>query len=79
MKSIPGLRLGAAGSERLRYEKLLVCLLKKRGDRGLRIPLKNYPQRIPRIPWHDDSVTWDVDIPRDLERLSEFYYSGGAL
>ncbi len=26
MKSIPALRLGAASSERFRYEKLLVCL-----------------------------------------------------
>jgi molybdenum cofactor cytidylyltransferase len=49
------------------------------GDVGLRSLIKNYPQRVTRVPWHDDSVTWDVDTPRDLERLSEFYYRGGAL
>jgi molybdenum cofactor cytidylyltransferase len=40
------------------------------GDVGLRFLIKNYPQRVTRIPWHDDSITWDVDTPRDLERLS---------
>jgi len=32
-----------------------------------------------RLPIHDESVTWDVDTPRDLERLSELGYSGGPL
>jgi molybdenum cofactor cytidylyltransferase len=49
------------------------------GDVGLRFLIRNYPQRATRVPWHDDSVTWDIDTPRDLERLSEFYYRGGAL
>jgi len=40
------------------------------GDVGLRFLIRNYPQRVTRVPWHDDSVTWDVDTPRDLERLS---------
>jgi molybdenum cofactor cytidylyltransferase len=41
------------------------------GDAGLRFLIRNYPERVTRVPWHDDSVTWDVDTPRDLERLSE--------
>ncbi|MBW2076538.1 MAG: nucleotidyltransferase family protein [Deltaproteobacteria bacterium] len=40
------------------------------GDAGLRVLIKNYPERVTRVPWHDDSVTWDVDTPRDLERLA---------
>jgi molybdenum cofactor cytidylyltransferase len=40
------------------------------GDAGLRGLIRNYPERVTRVPWHDDSVTWDVDTPRDLERLA---------
>ena len=40
------------------------------GDVGLRALIRNYPERVTRVPWHDDSVTWDVDTPRDLERLA---------
>jgi molybdenum cofactor cytidylyltransferase len=40
------------------------------GDIGLRVLIRNYPERVTRIPWHDDSITWDVDTPRDLERLA---------
>ncbi len=40
------------------------------GDVGLRVLIRNYPERVTRVPWHDDSVTWDVDTPRDLERLA---------
>jgi molybdenum cofactor cytidylyltransferase len=41
------------------------------GDIGLRLLIRDYPERVTRVPWHDDSVTWDVDTPQDLERLSE--------
>jgi molybdenum cofactor cytidylyltransferase len=41
------------------------------GDAGLRFLIRNYPERVTRVPWHDDSVIWDVDTQRDLERLSE--------
>jgi molybdenum cofactor cytidylyltransferase len=40
------------------------------GDVGLRVLIRNYPEQVTRIPWHDDSVTWDVDTLRDLERLA---------
>jgi len=40
------------------------------GDVGLRVLIRNYPERVTRVPWHDNSVTWDVDTPRDLERLA---------
>jgi molybdenum cofactor cytidylyltransferase len=41
------------------------------GDAGLRFLIRNYPEQVTRVPWHDASVTWDVDTPRDLERLSD--------
>jgi len=41
------------------------------GDVGLRFLIRNYPDQVTRVPWHDDSVTWDVDTQQDLERLSE--------
>jgi molybdenum cofactor cytidylyltransferase len=49
------------------------------GDVGLRFLIRNYSEQVTRIPWQDDSVTWDVDTPHDLERLSvvsigEVYY-----
>lgn len=40
------------------------------GDAGLRVLIRNHPERVTRLPWHDDSVTWDIDTPRDLERLA---------
>jgi len=40
------------------------------GDVGLRLLVRNYPERVTMVPWHDDSVTWDIDTPQDLERLS---------
>jgi molybdenum cofactor cytidylyltransferase len=41
------------------------------GDVGLRVLIRNYPERVTRVPWHDDSVIWDIDTPRDLERLAQ--------
>jgi CTP:molybdopterin cytidylyltransferase MocA len=40
-----------------------------RGDVGLRVILKKYPKAVKKIPWRDNSVTWDIDTPKDLERL----------
>jgi molybdenum cofactor cytidylyltransferase len=40
------------------------------GDAGLRVLIRNYPEWVTRVPWYDDSVTWDVDTPLDLERLA---------
>jgi len=40
-----------------------------KGDVGLRVLIKKYPKVVKKIPWSDDSVTWDIDIPEDLERL----------
>ena len=40
------------------------------GDTGLRVLIRDYPERVTKLPWHDDSVTWDVDTPLDLERLA---------
>jgi CTP:molybdopterin cytidylyltransferase MocA len=44
---------------------------KIKGDVGLRVLIKKYPKVVKKIPWSDDSVTWDIDIPEDLERLYE--------
>ena len=38
------------------------------GDRGLRGLLKRYPEEVKNVPWHDDSVTCDIDTPGDLEK-----------
>jgi molybdenum cofactor cytidylyltransferase len=38
------------------------------GDTGLRGLLKRYPKEVKMVPWHDDSVTFDIDTPRDLEK-----------
>ena len=40
-----------------------------KGDVGLRALIKTYPKVVKKIPWSDDSVTWDIDTPQDLERL----------
>ena len=40
-----------------------------KGDAGLRILIEKYPKVVRKIPWSDDSVTWDVDTPQDLKRL----------
>jgi CTP:molybdopterin cytidylyltransferase MocA len=37
------------------------------GDRGLRALLRRYPKEVKMVPWHDDSVTCDIDTPGDLE------------
>ena len=42
---------------------------KLRGDVGLRVLLKKYPKAVKKIPWQDDSVIWDIDTPKDLERF----------
>jgi len=46
-------------------------ITKIKGDVGLRVLIKKYPKVVKKIPWSDDSVIWDVDIPEDLERLYE--------
>jgi len=38
------------------------------GDRGLRGLLKRYPQEVKMLAWPDDSVTFDIDTPADLEK-----------
>jgi molybdenum cofactor cytidylyltransferase len=38
------------------------------GDRGLRGLLKRYPKEVKKVPWHEDSVTCDIDTPGDLEK-----------
>ena len=40
-----------------------------KGDVGLRALIKRYPKVVRKIPWSDDSVTWDIDTPQDLGRL----------
>ena len=40
-----------------------------RGDVGLRVLMDKFRGAVKRIPWHDDSVTRDVDTSEDLERL----------
>lgn len=39
------------------------------GDVGLRGLMHKFPEAVKRIPWHNDSVTRDVDTSGDLERL----------
>ena len=39
------------------------------GDVGLRGLMHKFPEVVKRIPWHNDSVTRDVDTSGDLERL----------
>jgi len=39
------------------------------GDTGLRVLLKRYPKQVKMLAWHDDSVTLDIDTPRDLEKV----------
>jgi CTP:molybdopterin cytidylyltransferase MocA len=41
-----------------------------KGDVGLRILIKKYLKAVKKIPWRDDSVTWDIDTLQDLERLN---------
>ena len=43
---------------------------KIKGNVGLRILIKKYPKVVKKIPWKDDSVTWDIDTPKDLEMLN---------
>jgi CTP:molybdopterin cytidylyltransferase MocA len=39
------------------------------GDTGLRVLLRRYPKEVKKmVAWHDDSVTFDIDTPRDLEK-----------
>jgi CTP:molybdopterin cytidylyltransferase MocA len=40
-----------------------------KGDVGLRMIIKKYQKAVKIIPWQDDSVTRDIDTPKDLERL----------
>jgi len=40
-----------------------------KGDVGLRALIKTHPKVVRKIPWSDDSVTWDIDTAQDLERL----------
>jgi len=42
---------------------------KIKGNVGLRILIKKHPKVVKKIPWKDNSVTWDIDTPKDLERL----------
>jgi molybdenum cofactor cytidylyltransferase len=49
------------------------------GDVGLRLLIRNYPEQVTRVLWHDDSVTWDVDTPQDLKRLSRPSYGDDLL
>jgi len=44
-------------------------IVKIKGDVGLKVLINKYPKMVERVPWKDDSVTWDIDNPRDLERL----------
>jgi len=44
---------------------------KIKGDIGLRILINKYSRVVKKIPWGDDSVTWDIDTPQDLERLQK--------
>jgi CTP:molybdopterin cytidylyltransferase MocA len=38
------------------------------GDTGLRGLLRKYPREVKMVAWDDDSVTYDIDTPRDLEK-----------
>ena len=44
-------------------------IFKLEGDIGLRSLLAQYPKAVKKIPWNDDSVIFDIDTPKDLERL----------
>ena len=39
------------------------------GDVGLRVLIHKFPEAAKKLPWHNDSVTHDIDTSRDLERL----------
>jgi molybdenum cofactor cytidylyltransferase len=39
------------------------------GDVGLRVLMDKFKGAVKRIPWHNDSVTRDIDTSEDLERL----------
>lgn len=39
------------------------------GDVGLRVLMHKFPELVKKIPWHNDSVTRDVDTSGDLVRL----------
>ena len=39
------------------------------GDVGLRVLMHKFPEAVKRILWLDDSVIYDIDTPKDLERL----------
>jgi molybdenum cofactor cytidylyltransferase len=38
------------------------------GDAGLRVLIHKFPEAVRKIPWHNDSVTRDIDTSGDLER-----------
>jgi len=42
------------------------------GDVGLRGIIKQHPEEVQTIPWHNDSVIRDIDVPSDLERFSSY-------
>ena len=46
-------------------------IVKLKGDVGLRSILTQYPNAVKKIPWKDDSVIYDIDTPKDLERLED--------
>ncbi|MBW2340880.1 MAG: nucleotidyltransferase family protein [Deltaproteobacteria bacterium] len=39
------------------------------GDVGLKDLMHKFPEAVKRLPWHNDSVTRDIDTSGDLERL----------
>jgi CTP:molybdopterin cytidylyltransferase MocA len=39
------------------------------GDVGLRVLMDRCADGVKKIPWHNDSVTRDIDTSEDLERL----------
>jgi len=42
------------------------------GDVGLRGVIEQHPEEVQTVPWHNDSVIRDIDIPGDLERFSSY-------
>ena len=44
-------------------------MIKIAGDVGLRVIVKKHPRAVKEIPWQSNSVTWDIDSTKDLEKL----------
>ena len=53
----------------LNFKRFENDIVKLKGDIGLRSLLKKHQKAVKKIPWNNDSVIYDIDTPKDLERL----------